>query len=294
MNKWWSFPHKNPTEMKPPAEFFPRLGDDIKWGWIWILILGNARKGHYLAFSIASRMLWMNEPSHTSSVAAFIPKVGIFQSDSYCRLHCNRLDEAHTLNWRYVVHLGNHIFHWARWVKGNMNSQQRQIHSLCWKILRILDEMGLGYFAALRCVDERGRCWRDFSVKNELLSRESFENCTLRSYVAQRSSGTLHYIFYWSPTSIYCRWITFLGEPQNFCANFASLNTHCPIDTWSFSLVEHHQFMFCLLQINQTHLARPFSRSEKQYHLINQVPYLCLQGVIISPFQPLDHCWGIP
>ena len=118
MNKWWSFPHKNPTEMKPPAEFFPRLGDDIKWGWIWILILGNARKGHYLAFSIASRMLWMNEPSHTSSVAAFIPKVGIFQSDSYCRLHCNRLDEAHTLNWRYVVHLGNHIFHWARWVKG--------------------------------------------------------------------------------------------------------------------------------------------------------------------------------
>ena len=154
--------------------------------------------------------------------------------------------------------------------------------------------MGLGYFAALRCVDERGRCWRDFSVKNELLSRESFENCTLRSYVAQRSSGTLHYIFYWSPTSIYCRWITFLGERQNFRANFASLNTHCPIDTWSFSLVEHHQFMFCLAQINQTHLARTFSRSEKQYHHINQVPYLCLQGVIISPFQPLDHCWGIP
>ena len=63
--------------------FFPRSGDDIKWGWIWILILGNATLSSMPTPS-KPNVLNGRPPPHQRR-SSFHRKVGIFQSDSYCR-----------------------------------------------------------------------------------------------------------------------------------------------------------------------------------------------------------------
>ena len=91
MNKWWSFPHKNPPEMRGSAFSHDRgtisNGDESGFSY-WGML-------HYPQCRLPpSRMFWMGAHHRISGVPLFTGKSEFFNRIRIVGPHCARRDEA--------------------------------------------------------------------------------------------------------------------------------------------------------------------------------------------------------